>query len=44
MLTWESWFKVGLSALPVAFTLLGVGAYWGENPPPALAQATKPFS
>jgi hypothetical protein len=28
----ESWFKVSLSALPVAFTVFGVGAYWHEDP------------
>jgi hypothetical protein len=39
MLTWESWFEVGLPALPAAFTLLGIGAYWWENPLPALPQA-----
>ncbi len=37
MLTLESWFKVGLPALPAVFTLLGVGGYWGENPLPILA-------
>ncbi len=36
-LTWESWFKVGLSALPVAFSILGVWVYWRENPLPVLA-------
>lgn len=28
----ESWFKVSLSALPVAFTVFGVWVYWHEDP------------
>ena len=28
----ESWFKVSLSALPVAFTVFGVWGYWHEDP------------
>ncbi len=40
-MTWESWFKVSLSGLPVAFTIFGVWLYWGQNPvallPPNLA-------
>ena len=33
----ESWLKVSLPAFPVAFTVFGVGLYWGENPLPLLA-------
>jgi hypothetical protein len=33
----ESWFKVALSVLPVAFTVFGVWGYWHENPLPVLA-------
>jgi hypothetical protein len=33
----ESWFKVGLSALPVGFTVFGTWGYWHENPLPLLA-------
>ncbi|OFV96276.1 MAG: hypothetical protein A3F68_09655 [Acidobacteria bacterium RIFCSPLOWO2_12_FULL_54_10] len=33
----ESWFKVGLPALPIAFTVVGVWIYWKENPIPILA-------
>lgn len=36
-LTWESWFKVGLSALPILFSIFGVWLYWRENPLPVLA-------
>lgn len=36
-MTWESWFKVGLPAIPVGYTILGVWLYWGENPLPLLA-------
>jgi hypothetical protein len=36
-MTWESWFKVGLSGIPVLFTILGPGLYWGDNILPALA-------
>jgi len=36
-MTWESWYKIGLSALPTMFTILGLWLYWGENPLPALA-------
>ena len=36
-LTWESWFKVGLAALPIGFSIFGVGIYWHENPLPVLA-------
>lgn len=36
-MTWESWFKVGLSALPIGFSIFGVGLYWRENPLPVLA-------
>src|SRR2546422_1440645 len=32
----ESWFKVSLPAFPAAFTIFGVGLYWGENPLPLL--------
>jgi hypothetical protein len=28
----ESWYKIGLPAFPVAFTVFGVWLYWGENP------------
>jgi hypothetical protein len=28
----ESWFKVSLSGLPVAFTVIGVWGYWHEDP------------
>lgn len=35
----ESWYKIGLPAFPVAFTIFGVWLYWGDNslallPPP----------
>jgi Na+/citrate or Na+/malate symporter len=37
----ESWFKIGLPAFPLGFTLLGAWLYWGDNPlallPPPLA-------
>ena len=33
----ESWLKIILPAFPVAFTVFGVGLYWGENPLPLLA-------
>ena len=33
----ESWYKVALSALPVAFTVLGIWGYWHEDPLPLLA-------
>jgi hypothetical protein len=36
-MNWESWFKVSLSGLPVLFTILGPGLYWGDNVLPALA-------
>jgi hypothetical protein len=36
-MNWESWFKIGLPALPTAFSLFGVWLYWGENPLPILA-------
>ena len=34
---WESWFKVGLSALPTLFTIFGIWLYWGDNPLAILA-------
>jgi hypothetical protein len=34
---WESWFKVGLSALPTLFTVFGLWLYWGDNPLAILA-------
>lgn len=37
MIGWESWFKVGLSALPTLFTIFGIWLYWGDNPLPLLA-------
>jgi hypothetical protein len=33
----ESWLKISLPAFPVAFTVLGVWLYWGDNPLPLLA-------
>ncbi len=37
----ESWLKVCLPAFPLGFTLIGIGAYWRENPvalvPPGIA-------
>ncbi len=33
----ESWLKISLPAFPVAFTILGIWLYWGENPLPLLA-------
>jgi hypothetical protein len=37
----ESWFKIGLPAFPIGFTLLGAWLYWGDNPlallPPPVA-------
>jgi hypothetical protein len=36
-MTWESWFKIGLSALPTSFTIFGLWLYWGDNPLPVLA-------
>lgn len=36
-MSWESWFKVSLTALPIGFSLIGVGLYWRENPLPVLA-------
>jgi hypothetical protein len=36
-MTWESWFKIALSGLPVAYTIFGVWFYWGDNPIPLLA-------
>ncbi|SRR6266446_65418 len=33
----ESWLKISLPAFPVAFTVLGIWLYWGENPLPLLA-------
>jgi hypothetical protein len=36
-MNWESLFKVSLTALPIGFSLLGVGLYWHENPLPVLA-------
>lgn len=37
----ESWFKISLPGIPVAFTLFGVWLYWGDNPisllPPSIA-------
>ena len=35
----DSWLKVSLPALPVAFTIFGVWLYWGDNPLPTLAPA-----
>ncbi len=33
----ESWLKISLPAIPVAFTIFGIWLYWGENPLPLLA-------
>jgi hypothetical protein len=33
----DSWLKISLPAFPVAFTVLGVWLYWGDNPLPLLA-------
>ena len=36
-LPWESWFKIGLPALPTFFSIFGAWLGWGRSPVPLLA-------